>query len=55
MLASAAYDTSVLAEGQARHEYLTRLATQAGDLVDICAQVSEESFREKNDPDISMW
>ena len=55
MLASAAYDTSVLAEGQACHEYLMRLATQAGDHLDVCAQVPEEAFRKNSAPDISMW
>ncbi|CAM9288476.1 unnamed protein product, partial [Laminaria digitata] len=55
MLASAAYDTYVLAEGQACHEYLMRLATQAGDHLDVCAQVPEEAFRKNSAPDISMW
>ena len=57
MLASAAYDTSVLAEGQGCHEYLERLATQAGDHLDVCAQVPEEAFREsaRSAADISMW
>ena len=55
MLASAAYETSVLAEGQACHEYLMRLANQAGDHLDVCAQVPEEAFRKNSAPDISMW
>eukprot|EP00904_Undaria_pinnatifida_P001742 jgi/Undpi1/11569/HiC_scaffold_30.g13866.m1 len=55
MLASAAYDTSVLAEGQGCHDYLERLATQAGDHLDVCAQVPEEAFRGSKAPDISMW
>eukprot|EP00904_Undaria_pinnatifida_P011839 jgi/Undpi1/7786/HiC_scaffold_23.g10259.m1 len=55
MLASAAYDTSVLAEGQGCHDYLERLATQAGDHLDVCAKVPEEAFRGSKAPDISMW
>ena len=55
MLASAAYDTSVLAEGQGCHDYLERLATHAGDHLDVCAQVPEEAFRGSKAPDISMW
>ena len=55
MLGSSAYNIDVVAEGQGCHNYLTGLATNVGDHVDVCAQVPEGVFEGKGHPDITMW
>ena len=55
MFGSSAYDFSVVAEGQGCHDYLTSIATQVGDHVDVCAQVPDDVCKGASHPDSSMW
>lgn len=61
MRASAAYDTTILLDGDAEnsHEYLEDLAEQVEGRGDLCADVPaeafEESVKESDDPDITMY
>ena len=70
MLASSAYETSVLVEGRGSMQLLQNLAALSADDVsgssdddmcidvegdDVCCQVPEEVFQERGEPDITMF
>ena len=70
MLASSAYETSVLVEGRGSMQLLNNLAARSADDVsgssdgdmcidvegdDVCCQVPEEVFQERGEPDITMF
>eukprot|EP00904_Undaria_pinnatifida_P011900 jgi/Undpi1/7840/HiC_scaffold_23.g10312.m1 len=70
MLASSAYETSVLVEGRGSMQLLQNLAARSADDVsgssdddmcidvegdDVCCQVPEEVFQERGEPDITMF
>ena len=70
MLASSAYETSVLVEGRGSMQFLNNLAVRSADDVsessdgdmcidvegdDVCCQVPEEVFQERGEPDITMF
>ena len=70
MLASSAYETSVLVEGRGSMQFLNKLAARSadefsessdGDMCidvegdDVCCQVPAEVFQEGGGPDITMF